>query len=476
MADRHEDSDTYPRWLSITGESLDLDLPNGLLGKCRSIDDYKKLNHLGEGTYGVVYRAHDLTTTSPHTVVALKQMRLLDRDRSNGMPITSIREIALLRSIRHPNIISVLDVAVGKDMADVYMVMEYAEQDMAHLLDDLRVKFTLSEVKNLTKQLLEGVEYIHRNNIIHRDIKMSNLLYNSKGQLKLADFGMARHFSHRPLTPDVVTVWYRPPEILLGCVRYTKSTDMWSCGLIIGELLVLVPLLPGETELEQLSLIVKFLNPPTDETWPKMRLLPKFSGQVLFRKPAEERDSGSDSKNGNISLEKRFWGHTVETVNLLKDILQWDPERRLTAKKALDHRWFRSEEPKAKDTLMMPTFPELRRGQGVSDMMDAMVVDEDLSAGVSGDTDYGGGGRSGWGGDEAGKGKGRGGGGKRDYGDVAEGGGAAASMAEKVTRRGAEQAGRGGVGPYLFDFGEGQVERKGRHGDHGGRAAKKLRH
>lgn len=347
---------------------------------------------------------------------------------------------------------------------------------MAHLLDDLRVKFTLSEVKNLTKQLLEGVEYIHRNNIIHRDIKMSNLLYNSKGQLKLADFGMARHFSHRPLTPDVVTVWYRPPEILLGCVRYTKSADMWSCGLILGELLLLVPLLPGETELEQLSLIVKFLNPPTDEIWPKMRLLPKFSGQVLFRKPAEERDSGSDSKNGSISLEKRFWGHTVETVNLLKDILQWDPERRLTAKKALDHRWFRSEDPKAKDTLMMPTFPELRRGQGVSDMMDAMVVDEDRSAGVPGDTDYGGGGWRGWGGDEAGKGKGRGGGGRRDYGDVAEGGGVAASMAEKVTRRGAEQAGKAGVGPYLFDFGEGPVERKGRHGDHGGRAAKKLRH
>ena len=281
---------------------------------------------------------------------------------------------------------------------------------------------------------------------------------------------MARHFSHRPLTPDVVTVWYRPPEILLGCVRYTKSADMWSCGLILGELLILVPLLPGETELEQLSLIVKLLNPPTDETWPKMRLLPRFSGQLLFRKPAEERDGGSDSKSGSLSLEKRFRVHTVETVNLLKDILQWDPERRLTAKKALDHRWFRSEEPKAKDVLMMPTFPELRRGQGVSDMMDAMVVDEDWGAGVPGNTDYGGGGRSGRGGDEGGKGKGRGG------GDVSEGGGVAASMAEKVTKRGAEQVGRGGGGGYLFDFREGQVERKGRHSDHGGRYAKKSRH
>lgn len=297
---------------------------------------------------------------------------------------------------------------------------------------------------------------------------------------------MARHFSHRPLTPDVVTVWYRPPEILLGCVRYTKSADMWSCGLILGELLLLVPLLPGETELGQLSLIVKLLNPPTDETWPKMRLLPRFSGQLLFRKSAEERDS-SDSKNANLSLEKRFRGHTVETVNILKDILQWDPERRITAKKALDHRWFRSEEPRAKDVLMMPTFPELRRGQGVSDMMDAMVVDEGRSAGVPENTDYGGGGRSGWGGGgEGGKGKGRGEGGRIDYGNVAEGGGAAASMVEKVIKRGAEQAGRGrggggggggGMGgQYLFDFGEGQVERKGRQSDQGGRYAKKPRH
>lgn len=257
---------------------------------------------------------------------------------------------------------------------------------------------------------------------------------------------MARPFSSRPLTPDVVTVWYRPPEILLGCVRYTKSSDIWSTGLILGELLILVPLLPGNTELEQLSLIIELLGPPTDETWPNMRLLPRYSGQLLFP------ESGSGEGEGGCNdqaLRNRFRGHTKETLNLLEDILRWDPEKRPAARKALDHRWFRSEDPKPKDVAMMPSFLQVRRGQEVDELPDAMEVDErtissraDRCGERSIKSDDG---------DVKSKNVGR----RLTYGDVGEGGGAAASVAEKVMKRGTNAQGWGGggaAGGYLFDF------------------------
>lgn len=272
-----------------------------------------------------------------------------------------------------------------------------------------------------------------------------------------ADFGMARPFTSRPLTPDVVTVWYRPPEILLGCVRYTKASDIWSTGLIMGELLLLVPLLPGSSEPEQLGLITSLLGPPTDETWPNMRLLPRFSSKLLYRKDGKEKDS----------LEYKFRGHTKETVLLLREMLIWDPERRISAKKALEHRWFRYEQPRAKDSSGMPTFPELRNGEGVTEQFDAMVVDEEEDKEAQ--RGYVGGGRS-MRGDDAGKGKGR------RYEDVGESGGAAATVAAAVMKRGAAAVAGAGAGGLLFDFGD---EYRGGHGNDaqgGGRYAKKSRY
>ncbi|KAF8471171.1 kinase-like domain-containing protein [Kalaharituber pfeilii] len=441
MADRDSEWNG-PRWLSISGEELDLDLPQGLLA------------------YGVVHRALDLTTPKPHKVVALKQMRLSDRERTNGMPITSIREIALLRSLRHPNIVGVLEVAVGSDMADVYMVMEYAEQDMAYLLDELHVRFTASEVKCLMKQLLEGVEYIHKHDIIHRTTTNSTITK--------ADFGMARPYTPRPLTPDVVTVWYRPPEILLGCTRYTKSADIWSCGLIMGELILLVPLVPGNTELEQISLIIQLLGPPTDETWPKMRLLPRFSGQLMFRRQEEVGRGGGE---GNIkSLDHRFKGQaTREALVLMKEMVCWDPERRISARRALESRWFRVEEPRVSDVSMMPSFGEVRKGDRGRDIgvtyMGARGHSDDKSgrekekerSGRSRDRDgdYRGGEATGedrrGGGDYA-RGKGTV---STRYEDtlIDEGGGAAAAVAAAVTKRGANavrSAGGASGGLYLI--------------------------
>ncbi|KAA6411643.1 MAG: cyclin-dependent kinase 10-like [Lasallia pustulata] len=351
-----------PQWTSVAGQALSLGLESGFLGSCAPISSYEKLNQLGEGAYGVVYRARDRETSK---VVALKQVRMSPEEAQNGVPITALREIAILRSLRHHNIVNVLHVAVEETaMDDMYMVMEYAEQDLANLLDELRVKFSLSQVKCLFRQLLEGIDHLHKNDIIHRDVKMQNILLTAKGVLKLADFGMARPYTPRPLTPGVVTIWYRAPELLLGTKYYTPSVDLWSAGLILAELLLSAPCLPGETPIEQLALTVKLLGSPTpDDT----AALSAMGCPELIKWRRESLASGRAD-----NLERRFLGQTsTETVNFLRGLLKWDPRARWTAAEALGkgrsrfsaeaERWWK-ESPRAVEKELLPTYPEVRNG------------------------------------------------------------------------------------------------------------------
>ncbi|RVD81592.1 uncharacterized protein DFL_009449 [Arthrobotrys flagrans] len=356
--DGEEEEDSlsrYPKYMSITGEPLKLDLEKNLLGKCRHIDEFESLNQLGEGTYGVVRRARDrkiVNRTDKHAIVALKQVRIFDEDRNNGIPITALREIFLLRDLKHRNVVRVLDVAVGDELHDVYMVMEYAEQDLANLLDYARVNYSQSEVKCLAKQLFEGLEYLHDRNIIHRDIKASNLLLTAKGILKIADFGLAREYSERPLTPSVVTVWYRSPELLLGANRYTPAVDMWAAGMVIGEIIKQAPLCPGQNEIDQLNKIAQLLGVPNDRIWPKIHTMPSYH-QLKYRIQNPQRQN---------QLEILFLGATSSaTVNLINSCLTYDPEKRITARQCLGHEYF-GEPPAPKETSMMPTFPESRNG------------------------------------------------------------------------------------------------------------------
>jgi len=263
-------------------------------------------------------------------------------------------------------------------------------QDLANLLDELRVKFSLSQVKCLFRQLLEGVDFLHRNDIIHRDVKMQNILLTAKGVLKLADFGMAREYSSRPLTPGVVTIWYRAPELLLGTKYYTPSVDMWSAGLILAELLLSAPCLTGETPVEQLALIVKLLGSPTSDD---MAAFTTMGCPELIRWRRESLTSGRAD-----NLERRFLnGTSTETVNFLRGLLKWDPRARWTAAEALGkgrsrfaseaEKWWR-ESPRAVDKELLPTYPEVRNGIAVGDLArrEMPVVEEGGStrAGVQG--------------------------------------------------------------------------------------------
>ena len=208
-----------------------------LLGNARSVTEFQKLQEIGEGTYGTVYKARDKLTEQ---IVALKKVRM--HNENDGFPITSLREINILTKMRHPNIINLNEVVVGYKKDSIFLAFEYCEADIANLVDYITRKkeyLNLSEIKCLMLQLIKAVIYLHDNDIIHRDLKLSNLLINHKGTLKLADFGLARRIGYplEHLTPKVVTLWYRSPEILLRCPYYSKPSDAWGIGCIIAELL-----------------------------------------------------------------------------------------------------------------------------------------------------------------------------------------------------------------------------------------------
>ncbi|KAJ2083933.1 hypothetical protein H4R24_000463 [Coemansia sp. RSA 988] len=248
---------------------------NGFFGKCADVDTYKKLNRIGEGTYGIVYRARERKTKR---VVALKRMRV-DSNASKttkSLPLASFREISLLKRLRHPNIVNILDIVVGNRLESIFMVMEFCECDLGTLLDNMKAPFSHSEVKSIMQQLFCGLKYCHANHVVHRDLKLPNMLLTASGELKIADFGLARlfHEPKRPMTPQVVTLWYRAPELILGSKEYSTSIDMWSAGCIFGELLIHRPFMPGKSEPDQLRLIAEMIGAPNERIWPGYSQLP----------------------------------------------------------------------------------------------------------------------------------------------------------------------------------------------------------
>jgi cyclin-dependent kinase 12/13 len=215
----------------------------------RQVDLYEKVDQVGEGTFGKVYKAKykslGKNNTNKNEYVALKRI-LMDNEKE-GFPITAIREIMILKRLNHKNIIKLLEIVTSKPSeknkfrGNVYLVFEYMEHDLAGL-GDIKLKFNVSMIKCILYQILTGVHYLHSNNIIHRDIKGANILINNKGDVKIADFGLARIHNPNPniikqYTNRVVTLWYRSPELLLGSNNYGPAIDMWSVGCLFSELL-----------------------------------------------------------------------------------------------------------------------------------------------------------------------------------------------------------------------------------------------
>ncbi|KAK7018986.1 kinase-like domain-containing protein [Favolaschia claudopus] len=303
---------------------------------CGNQNDYQVTTKLGEGTFGEVHKA---VHTATGRAVALK--RILMHNEKEGMPVTALREIKILKALDHPAIIGVIDMFVVRSTASealsVYMVFPYMDHDLAGLLENERVKLQPSQIKLYMKQLLEGTEYMHRNHILHRDMKAANLLISNSGMLLIADFGLARAFDHgdnpnrggkeRKYTNCVVTRWYRPPELLLGARQYGGEVDMWGIGCVLGEMFMRRPILPGTSDLDQLEKIWILCGSPNQHSWPNFDSLPGCDGVKRF--------------NNHLRKLRTNYEHIgKDTCDLLDRLLTCNPRDRITAAQALDHDYF----------------------------------------------------------------------------------------------------------------------------------------
>lgn len=235
------------------------------------LNRYERIQGLGEGTYGVVFKAKDKETGQ---IVALKRIRLENADE--GIPATAIREIAILKEMKHKNVVDLLSVIHTE--AKLTLVFEYLDMDLKKYIDSKQGKLTPKEVKSFMGQLMTGLTYIHNKRVLHRDLKPQNLLVTSSGLLKLADFGLARGsgIPVRSYTHEVVTLWYRCPSVLLGCRKYGGALDIWSCGCIFYECVTGKPLFPAKTEKDELIKIFKTLGTPDKQSWPDVDTLPQW--------------------------------------------------------------------------------------------------------------------------------------------------------------------------------------------------------
>ncbi|KAL8717349.1 MAG: hypothetical protein Q9225_005396 [Loekoesia sp. 1 TL-2023] len=320
-----------------------LRFPASEWGPCRHVDNFEKLNHIEEGSYGWVSRAKEIATGE---IVALKKLKM---DNANdGFPVTGLREIQTLMASKHTNIVALREVVMGDKLDDVFLVMDFLEHDLKTLQEDMMEPFLPSEIKTLLLQLTSAVEYLHSNWILHRDLKTSNILMNNRGQIKIADFGMARYYGDPPpkLTQLVVTLWYRGPELLLGTDKYGAEVDMWSVGCIFGELLTKEPLLQGKNEVDQLTKIFELCGIPTEQTWPGFKRLPNARS---LRLPTNPRTTGS-------VIRAKFPFLTLAGTQLLTSLLSLNPKDRPSASEVLTHPYFK-EDPRPKSTAMFPTFP-----------------------------------------------------------------------------------------------------------------------
>ncbi|XP_030760629.1 cyclin-dependent-like kinase 5 isoform X2 [Sitophilus oryzae] len=271
---------------------------------------YEKLEKIGEGTYGTVFKAKNRES---HEIVALKRVRLDDDDE--GVPSSALREICLLKELKHKNIVRLYDVLHSDKK--LTLVFEHCDQDLKKYFDSLNGDIDLDVVKSFMYQLLRGLAFCHNHNVLHRDLKPQNLLINKNGELKLADFGLARAFGIpvKCYSAEVVTLWYRPPDVLFGAKLYTTSIDMWSAGCIFAEL--------------------ANAGTPTEEIWNGMSQLPDYKPFPAYQL--------------NMSLSQVVPKLGNRGRDLLHKLLVCNPLGRISAEDAMLHSYFNDLNPTVKN-------------------------------------------------------------------------------------------------------------------------------
>mmetsp|Transcript_82507 Transcript_82507/g.145618 ORF Transcript_82507/g.145618 Transcript_82507/m.145618 type:complete len:423 (-) Transcript_82507:64-1332(-) len=284
----------------------------------------EKEKPVGEGTYGAVYRA---TCKKTGQTVAIKVVKMEHEDE--GMPSTAIREVAVLKAADHPNVVKLLDVLCTPGRLN--LVFEFVECNLKQHMKKFGLRLDPTQVRMLQCQLMQGIDFCHARRIIHRDLKPQNILVDGEDFLKIADFGMARAFN-LPIpkyTHEVVTTWYRSPEILFGCEEYSTGVDVWSAGCILGELATGAPLFHGDSEIDTIFQIFRKMGTPTYAEWPGLRDLPDYKPTF----PQWERRPWGEIRNTAAQLGQAG-------MQLLDEMVRYDPIHRISAKRSLVHEYF----------------------------------------------------------------------------------------------------------------------------------------
>ncbi|RYO84365.1 hypothetical protein DL766_007652 [Monosporascus sp. MC13-8B] len=339
---------------------------------------YVRGKKLGEGTYANVYLGH--VRSDPSQLIAIKKIKV-QKEYEDGMAPDAVREIKHLQELSHPNIITLHSVFSSKDQ-NLNLVLEYLPLgDLEMLIRNTEsVRYGAADIKAWMGMLTRAVWFCHENFVLHRDIKPNNLLIAADGEVKLADFGLARSFSdpYRPMTSNVITRWYRPPELLFGARHYSGAVDVWSVGTVLAELVLRTPFMAGNTEMHQINLICQAIGTPTEDNWPGVSKLPEYLVGMEVH-PVRGRDY----------FMGMFPTLGPEGVDLLMKTLSLDPKKRITARDMLKHEWWRKE-PKPTRKKDLP-----KKSSGGGERIGADLkkkpgnVDDDRGSGVARKLDFG---------------------------------------------------------------------------------------
>ncbi|GAB1216190.1 cyclin-dependent protein kinase [Aspergillus terreus] len=359
----------------VEHESLDPRKPSGTgyTSKVRVRDKYRIVGFISSGTYGRVYKA--IGKNGEKREFAIKKFKP-DKEgeiiQYTGLSQSAIREMSLCSELDHPNVVQ-LEEIILEDKC-IFMVFEYTEHDLLQIIhhhtQPQRHAIPAPMVRSILFQLLNGLLYLHTNWVLHRDLKPANILVTSSGAIRVGDLGLARLF-YKPLNSlfsgdkVVVTIWYRAPELLMGSRHYTPAVDLWAVGCIFAELLSLRPIFKGEEakmdskktvpfQRNQMMKIIEIMGLPTKEIWPGITSMPEFSqlqSLAMSRAPHFNRSSNLENwyqsclKNGGYSANSSAGTPGADGFDLLSRLLEYDPTKRITAREALEHPYFKNGGP-----------------------------------------------------------------------------------------------------------------------------------